>query len=57
MIYVVMMKEIATEIVTPVAAFNNYDAAKDWMNRAIDADDTCGFKIETVNLNPTSLVY
>lgn len=57
MIYIVLMKELATELVTPVAAFNDYDTAKEWMNRAIDADSDCGFKINTVQLNPTELAY
>lgn len=57
MIYIVLMKELAYEIVTPVAAFNDYAAAKEWMKRAIDADSTCGFKIDTVQLNPTELAY
>ena len=57
MIYIVLMKELAYEIVTPVAAFNDYTAAKEWMKRAIDADSTCGFKIDTVQLNPTELAY
>jgi hypothetical protein len=57
MIYVVMMKELATQIVTPVAAFTVYADATVWMNRAIDADEDYAYKIETVNLNPVSLAF
>lgn len=57
MIYVVMMKELATETVTPVAAFNSLVDARVWIDRAIDADACAGYKIETVNLNPVSLAF
>lgn len=57
MIYIVLMKELATEVVTPVVAFEYYDAAMEWVERAIDADSDYGFKIDTVQLNPTELAY
>ena len=58
MIFIVLMKELAYEIVTPVAAFNDYAAAKEWMNRAIETDGyAAGFKIDTVQLNPTVIDY
>ena len=59
MIYIVLMKEyiLGEEVVSTVAAFNDYAAAKEWKKRAIDADSTCGFKIDTVQLNPTELAY
>lgn len=57
MIYIVMQKCLATETVTAVAAFNTLVDARVWMNRAIDADDTAGYRIDTVQLNPVSLAF
>jgi hypothetical protein len=57
MIYIVLMKEyiLGEEVVSTVAAFNDYAAAKEWRDRAIDADSDCGFRIDTAQLNPTGL--
>ena len=57
MIYIVMQKCLTTETVTAVAAFNTLVDARVWMNRAIDADDTAGYRIDTVQLNPVSLAF
>lgn len=58
MVYVVMMKELSTDIVTPVAVFDNITSAKEWMEKAINADgEDYGYKIEEVNFNPTDFVY
>ena len=58
MMYVVMMKELATDRVTPIAVFDDLASAAEWMERAINADgDDYGYKIDAVNFNPTDLAY
>ena len=55
--YVVMMKCLRTETVSPVSVFQDYDTAEAWMNAVIDENDDCGFKIETVTMNPSTTAF